>query len=315
MTAGMERCVANQPQLHPLTLSLIDEQNQTGDLDVEISYENAASSVSSLFSISSRTSENGHLNISATGNQEQLNNQPASQELERWVRVNGSLDDTVVDEGNLISEHRMRHGRVTGLEWATMVQEPESGLGSFRFFTGSSTSDVADAELSIRRDSPPFVSLAPIEASHSFGQATHSVHLSGHFQSDSYQITGRVHYADDLNTTNQKCSSDDMTQRTPTKSFYEANPAHPVFPVLVRNMTLEDSSGPAYSGFEESRSNRFITSYSQPMHANHTPSRRSQDIDTTTLSPNSPLSALELTGDVRTVNMHALDQLPLRTWL
>ncbi|OON16738.1 hypothetical protein X801_07438, partial [Opisthorchis viverrini] len=230
MTAGMERCVANQPQLHPLTLSLIDEQDQTGDLDLEISHENAASSVSSLFSISSRTSENGHLNTPAAGNQEQLNNQPASQELERWVRVNGSLDGTVVDEGNLVSEHRMRHGRVTGLEWTTMVQETDSGLGSFRFFTGSSTSDVADAELSIRRDSPPYVSLAPIEASHSFGQATHSVHPSGRFQSDSYQITGRLHYADDLNTTNQKYPSDDMAQRTPTKSFYEANPAHPVFP-------------------------------------------------------------------------------------
>ncbi|KAG5454992.1 hypothetical protein CSKR_203776 [Clonorchis sinensis] len=255
------------------------------------------------------------MNISAAGNQEQFNNQPESQESGRWVGVGGSLDSTVVDDDNLVGEHRMRHGRATGLDWATMVPEPDGGLRSFRFFTGSSTSDVADAELSVRRDSPPFVSLAPIEASHSFGQATHSVHLSGNFQSDSHHITGRVHYADDLNTTSQKCPSDDMAQRTPTKSFYEASPAHPVFPVLSRNMTLEEPSRPTYSSFEDSRSNRFITSYAQPQHANHTPSRRGQDIDTTTLSPASPLSALELTGDVRTVNMHALDQLPLRTWL
>ncbi|KAF7254846.1 hypothetical protein EG68_08847 [Paragonimus skrjabini miyazakii] len=235
--------------------------------------------------------------------------------LSNWSEHENTVDDMAISERCGMNVTNERCSRFNGYGWNGRGRDLNAYTG--RFSMEPSATDVALAEVTNMRDSPPYCSLVPTHITQSVCPECRAQHYQleqchchchgGGLLNGSIADSGN----DSLDSMHRFSTYDN--QRTPTKLLCSLNMAHSGFPPLVNSArggyraASEQHASTSYFGFRAYGA--FV-----PTSVPSTTDERTSENDMTGLSPPSP-SSLDLTGDVRTVNMPALDQNPLRTWL
>ncbi|KAA3677238.1 uncharacterized protein DEA37_0005965 [Paragonimus westermani] len=233
--------------------------------------------------------------------------------LSSWSEHDITVDDMAISERCGMSVTNERCSRFNGYGWNGRGLNAYAG----RFPMEPSATDVALAEVTNMRDSPPYCSLVPTHTTQSVCPECRTEHYQleqchCHCHGNGLLNGSIVDPGNDpLNNTHRFNTFDN--ERTPTKLLCSLNMTHPGFPALVNSArggyraSSEQHASTSYFGFRTYGA--FV-----PTSVPGVIDERTSENDIRGLSPPSP-SSLDLTGDVRTVNMPALDQNPLRTWL
>ncbi|KER30085.1 hypothetical protein T265_03449 [Opisthorchis viverrini] len=250
----------------------------------------ATSSLSSLTSESSDVMFSSQSNTAAAGNRSE---QRLTSELRfgRWIeRETSSVDaDDTIDNGYDVP--------MGGFRWDASGQE----LSASHFPVDPADFDLI--EVPTDNESPPYSSLDPIRTIQNSQPNSYTNCLIPNTPSGHPPLSvSRSNVNFDSFLSGPRCPSAE-SETTPTKPYSGTNPAHAALPSLIRN-----SCGIPRETAQSHLLNRYPVHPTPPRnHSGFNLEEHSNDTDQPTL--------LELTGDVRTVDMQALDQLPIRTWL
>ncbi|TGZ72044.1 hypothetical protein CRM22_002318 [Opisthorchis felineus] len=252
----------------------------------------ATSSLSSLTSESSDVMFSSQSNTAAAGNRSE---QRLTSELRfgRWIEQETSSSDAgdTIDNGYDVP--------TGGFRWDASGQE----VTVSHFPVNSSDFDLI--EVPNDNDSPPYSSLNPIRTIQNSQPNPYTNYPMPNTPSEfghSPLSVSRSNFNFGSTLSGPRCASSE-SETTPTKPYSGGNPAHVALPSLIRN-----SCGIPRETAQSYLLNRCPVHLTPPRnHSGFDLEEHSNETDHPTL--------LELTGDVRTVDMQALDQLPLRTWL
>ncbi|TPP66175.1 hypothetical protein FGIG_05218 [Fasciola gigantica] len=266
------------------------------------------SATSSESSLASGLSESNSINTAATGNvtwrRFGVPLEPSvsfGAHSERWNEPQTILDDLALYE-------RPFTGPWTSLDYRERQDGDHFGPVASSQLVNENSPNNHD------RSSPLFYSLAPIqttgcstvcpncrfEASNDTTPTTNTLE-NPHSSVQICTCSTHQRHLEPINSPSSRFGSY-LDQHTPTKLARTPSATHVPFPSLVFNrVSSSEHSGVYYDPHEQ-----------------NSPSTRSVDGDSDLTglgSPTSSTSGLELSGDVRAVNLISHDQVPLRTWI